>query len=70
MREREFRDKKGAFKKYNKSAPLGQDPLPGKAIKIFFSTSPKILSPRFNLVSRDQIQLHYYTKFVAVDVMK
>ena len=45
-------------------------PLPGKAIKIFFSTSPKILSPRCNLVSRDQIQLHYYIKFVAVDVMK
>ena len=25
-------------------------PLPGKATKLFFSTSPKPLSPRFNLV--------------------
>ena len=34
-------------------------PWPGKAIKLFFSTSPKILSPRFNLASgyRGWIQL-------------
>ena len=45
MRERrEFRDKKGAFKKYNKSAPLGQDPLPGKAIKLFFSCCCLVIS--------------------------
>lgn len=31
-------------------------------------TSPKIWSPRFNLVSNGQV--HYYIKFVAVDVMK
>ena len=33
-------------------------PLPGKAIKLFFSTSPKTLSLRFNTVSgyRGQIQ--------------
>ena len=34
-------------------------PLPGKAIKLFFSTSPKTLSPRFNSVSgsRGRIRL-------------
>ena len=34
-------------------------PLPGKAIKLFYSTSLKTLSPRFNSVlgSRDQIRL-------------
>ena len=35
-------------------------PLPGKAIKLFFSTSAKALSLRINSVSgyRDQICLH------------
>ena len=35
-------------------------PLPGKAIKLFFSTSPKLLSPRSNSLSgyRGQLQLH------------
>ena len=35
-------------------------PLPGKAIKLFFCTSPKTLSPTFNSVSgyRGRIQLH------------
>ena len=35
-------------------------PLPGKAVKLFFSTSPKLLSLRFNSVSgyRGQLQLH------------
>ena len=36
-------------------------PLPGKAIKLFFSTSPKTLCPRFNLVLgyRGWIQLQH-----------
>ena len=38
-------------------------PLPGKAIKLFFFTSPITLSPRINSVSghRGQIRLHYCT---------
>ena len=38
-------------------------PLPGKAIKLFFPTSPQTLSPRFNSVSgcRGRIQLHTFT---------
>ena len=37
-------------------------PLPGKAIKLFFFTSPKTLSPRFNLVSgyKNWIWFHYH----------
>ena len=36
-------------------------PSPGRAIKLFFSASPKTLSSRFNLLSmyRGQIQYHY-----------
>ena len=37
-------------------SPL-QPPLPGKVIKLFLSTSPKILSPRFNLVSGSRVQI-------------
>ena len=51
--------------------PLGQDiqfwghsplcpPLPGKAIKLFFSTSPKTLSPKFNLVPVYRGQIFCY----------
>ena len=31
--------------------------LPGKAIKLFFSTSPKTLSPRFNSVSGHRVRI-------------
>ena len=39
---------------------LLRPPLPGKAIKLFFSTSPKLLSLRFNLCTeaKFQHQLH------------
>ena len=39
-------------------------PLPGKAIKLFFSTSPQTLSPRFNSVSgyRGRIQLQEWVR--------
>ena len=44
-------------------SPLGP-PLPGRAIKLFFSTSPKTLPLKFNSVSgyRGQMQLQYPVK--------
>ena len=46
-------------------------PLPGKAIKLFFSTSPKTLSPRFNLVLgyRGWICLHHGSENIMGSVL-
>ena len=45
-------------------------PLPGKAIKLFFSTSPKTLSLKINLVSgyRSRIQLQYMALEIIIRI--